>query len=89
MFAPWAHSIALRTVRLIFTRIGIFETHAAPVEAVCDPVLELVGVWDSFLVNMQDFGIVMVITTTVVNMHVSPHRRAYKIAQHRGTVIFQ
>jgi hypothetical protein len=55
-------------------------THAAPVEAMCDPVFRLVRVWVHSLVDMEDFGIIMRIAATVVDMHVSPQRRAYQIA---------
>ena len=61
-------------------------THPTPVKAVCNPVLRSVGVWNDSLVDMKDFRM-MRVTTTVVDVHVPPHRGAYQVAQHGSTVI--
>jgi hypothetical protein len=61
-------------------------THPTPVKAMCDPVFRLIGVWNDYLVDMKDFRI-MRITTTVIDVHMPPHRRAHQVAQHGSTII--
>jgi len=56
-------------------------------KAMCDPIFRPIGVWDHSLVDMLCFRIIAGLAATVVDMHVSPHRCAYQVTQHRSTVV--
>jgi hypothetical protein len=56
-------------------------------KAMRNPILGLVGVRNHALVDMLCLGIIAGITAAIVYVHMSPHRVAHQIAQHRGTIV--
>ncbi len=62
-------------------------TRPAPVKTMCDPILWLIRIWGHSFIDVLCFGIIAGITTTVIDMDMSPHRCAHQIAKHRGTVV--
>jgi hypothetical protein len=55
----------------------------------CDPILRLIGVWDYSLIYVLCFRIIAGVTATGVDMHVSPHRFAYHVTQHRRAIVIR
>jgi len=72
----WAHGVTIGKIGLLVASIWIFEAHPAPIEAVSDSILGLVGVGNHSCVDMLNLGPptwCRLLGSTVINMDVSSH----------------
>jgi hypothetical protein len=56
-------------------------------KSVGDPVFVFIRFWRDSLIDVLRFGIMRAGTAAKVNMDMSSHRQAHKIAQHRATIV--